>query len=294
MYRFLLFIALALSVVSGTLSAAQTRTYPDALKKAKNKPVVLFCYGANFDEENKKKYEQFFKSRDKSLIKVLNREIYVVIPVYQLPDDHEKKERDKVMGGRGLPGGIWSFPCLAVVDGSGTLRGVVQSSEDLETPEKAAKALSELLDSFSIQQKLLEKIAKASGSHKEKLTREMLSISNLRIPKRALFDPSQNGVVEKLQVMTLEGANTYIRYLLSRGLYTAIERQMILAAYAGHVRRNNGPTPRLRAIYTEMRNIDPKSIYGAYAEGAIELWVVPKEQEKAKKPEVKQEEAKAE
>jgi hypothetical protein len=33
-----------------------------------------------------------------------------------------------------------------------------------------------------------------------------------------------------------------------------------------------------------MRNIDPTSIYGAYAEGAIERWVVPMEKNAAAQP----------
>jgi hypothetical protein len=53
---------------------------------------------------------------------------------------------------------------------------------------------------------------------------------------------------------------------------------MMMAAYAGHLRRGEeGRTPAskefLRALYTEMRNIDPKSTYGAYAEGALVIWV---------------------
>ena len=83
-------------------------------------------------------------------------------------------------------------------------------------------------------------------------------------------------------IKNLEEANAYVRGLIDSGFYTRRQRQEIMAAYAGHVRRNGGSANRLRAIYTEMRNIDPDSIYGAYAEGAIELWVVPKEQDPSK------------
>ena len=54
---------------------------------------------------------------------------------------------------------------------------------------------------------------------------------------------------------------------------------MVMAAYAGHVRRKKGPVALLRALYTEMRNIDPTSTYGIYAEGALEIWVEPLEKE---------------
>lgn len=49
MMRFVQFI-LAFLLLSGTLSAATARTYQDALRKSGGKrPVVLFCYGANYD-----------------------------------------------------------------------------------------------------------------------------------------------------------------------------------------------------------------------------------------------------
>ena len=54
---------------------------------------------------------------------------------------------------------------------------------------------------------------------------------------------------------------------------------MVMAAFAGHVRREKGPVAMLRALYTEMRNIDPTSTYGVYAEGALEIWVEPLEKE---------------
>ena len=73
--------------------------------------------------------------------------------------------------------------------------------------------------------------------------------------------------------MSIVEANRYIRGTLASGTFTPTERQMIMAAYAGHLRRNSAPVDLLRAVYTEMRNIDPSSSYGAYAEGALEIWV---------------------
>ena len=67
-------------------------------------------------------------------------------------------------------------------------------------------------------------------------------------------------------------AHNYVRSLEASGSYSRRQRQEMLAALTGHIRRNKGSKTLLRALYTEMRNIDPDNIYGAYAEGAIELW----------------------
>ncbi len=260
--------------------ASQSRTFEDALKKAgKDKAFVMFCYGANYDDISIKMYEMYIKKHEKNMYRILNSTNYLVVPVYQQPDEKEKREYERVMGKRGLPGGVWSIPCFAVVDGNGNVRGAVQAREELDDPVKAAAALTKLLNDFEEQQKLLKRAERASGKHKEELQREALSYTDLRVPNHALFDPSQNGVVQKLQIMSIPEANSYIRKLLAEGTYSPVERQMVMAAFAGHVRREKGPVALLRALYTEMRNIDPTSTYGIYAEGALEIWVEPLEKE---------------
>ncbi len=274
-------IAALLGLLGETAHAAQSRTFADALKKAgKDRPVVMFCYGANYDKMSEKAYDTYIKKHEKNMQRVLNKAIYVVVPVYQEPDDKEKKEYERVMGNRQLPGGVWSIPCFAVVDGNGAVRGAVQSREEMEDPVKASEALARLLEDFDKQQKLLNQAEHASGARRqEQLQREALAFTDLRVPNHTLFDPSQNGIVEKLQVMTIQEANAFIRSTLAKGAYSPVERQMVMAAYAGHVRREKGSANLLRAIYTEMRNIAPNTTYGAYAEGAIELWVKPRETE---------------
>lgn len=281
MSRILTTIAAVLLAFPFTLSAFPVRTYQDGLNKVGNdKPLVVFCYGANFDKVGPEMYNKYIKKTNHALGRVLSKETYVVVPVFQMPTEAEKREHEKVMGKHRLPGGIWSFPCLAVVDGKGNFRGAVQSSEELKDPDTAAAALSSLLADFRRQQKLLDESERHKGANKTKLLREALSISSVRVPGHKSVDPANDGLGEKLQVMDLERANAHVRNLIASNNYTLLERQMILVAYAGHMRRNNGSVARLRAIYTEIRNIDPKSIYGLYAMGAIQLWVEPQEKDK--------------
>lgn len=276
--KLLSYLCIAMCVAALPLGAALSTStnYKSALSQSNaRKPVVLFCYGANYDKVSEKVHEEFISKRKLHRAVGPASGILVAVPIFQLPDEKEKKVYDKVMGGAGLPGGIWSYPSLAVVDSSGRVRGVVQSAAEMQSPETAGAALVELLNDFKEQESLLEKAAKTSGKRKIRLLTEAAEYKTRMPSETASLDNKQ--LVEDLQIKSPEGANAHIRNLMANNCYSRRQRQEILAAYAGHLRRNGASADRLRAVYTEMRNIDPTSIYAIYAEGAIELWVVPKE-----------------
>ncbi len=273
--------------------AATARSYGEALRKAGDKePIVMFCYGANYDVVSETCYQEFVKKR--KIMDVVRSAVFLEVPIYQQPDEKQKKEMAKVLGDRGLPSGIWSYPCLAVVDGGGNLRGIVQSAEEMKNAETAAEALGKLLKAFDEQQDLLNKAARASGSRQAKLLTEAADV-DLRLPKRlpaAKGDATVNArlnfnpidVMTNLQPMKAPEANAYIRDLMANGSYTRRQRQEMMMAYAGHMRTLKASPERLRALYTEMRNIDPGSMYAAYAEEAIRLWAQPAEEGPAPNP----------
>ncbi len=266
-------------------AAATARSYPEALRKAGDKdPIVMFCYGANYDSVSEARYREFVKER--KIMNVVRNSVFLEMPVYQQPNEREKKEMNRILGGRRLPWGIWSYPCLAVLDGDGNLRGIVQSAEEMKDAETASAALEKLLKAFDEQQSLLNKARKANGSRQAKLLTEAADV-DLRLPKkisasgkdsaaineRLNFDPI--AVMTSLQPMKADEANAYIRNLMANGSYTRRQRQEMMMAYAGHMRTLKASPDRLRALYTEMRNIDPGSMYAAYAEEAIRLWAQP-------------------
>ena len=280
-----IFKMLALALLMAVPSqAAVARTYPDALSKAGKNPIVMFIYGANYDKVSERTYEAFVKKN--KIAPFIRQAVFLEMPLYQMPNDREKKDMAKRLGNKRLPGGIYSYPCLAVVDAHENLRGVVQGPEEMKDPETALAVLKNHIDNFYKQEKLLERAAKAKGDRQSALLLEAADI-DLRMPRaghggntamgqRLAFDPLS--VVEKLQTLSYPEANAYIRQMMAQGGYSKLQRQMMMAAYAGHLRRGaEGQSPaskeRLRALYTEMRNIDPKSTYGAYAEGALVIWV---------------------
>ena len=288
-----LFMTLIMSVLAMSPSwAGIARTYPDALAKTGKHPIVIFIYGANYDKVGQQTYEAFIKKN--KIAPYIRQATFLEMPIYQMPNDREKKDMEKRLGKKRLPRGIRSYPCLAVVDARGNLRGAVQSPEEMKDPEVALAALKTLVANFYAQEKLIEKARKAKG---EKKAEFLLAASDidLEMPgdvigkeeRKSLEDASALGnrvefdplaVVEALQTKDYSSANSYVRNLMAQGGYSKLQRQMIMAAYAGHLRRGGeGRTPaskeRLRALYTEMRNIDPNSTYGAYAEGALVIWV---------------------
>ncbi len=289
----------------GSLSAAASASaYERALKKAGRKPVVMFCYGANYDKYSQEIYKTFVKER--KIMPAVRGTVFLEMPIYQLPNEREKKEIKKTLGGRSFPGGVWSVPCLAIIDAGGNIRGIIQDGETMADAEKAGAALKELLKLFNEQEKLLAKADSASPKRRASLLAQAADV-NLRLPanlhsarnkrnneemtndngikQRLSFGPEQNmAIVQALQVMDPVAANRYIRNYMASGCYSPRQRQEMMAAYTGHLRRSKVPVERLRAAYIEMRNIDPKSIYGAYAEGAIELWCDPKNTQEADVP----------
>lgn len=289
MFNKLLTLSLLPLLLATPLAAVNARNFQDALRKGANRPVVLFCYGANYDKVSERTYELFVKER--KIMPYVRSCAFLEVPVYQLPNEKEKKEFDKIMGGRGLPGGIWSYPCLVVMDGGGNVRGIVQSAEEMKSPEAAGEALKAMLADYDEQEKLLKKALHAGSGRQAKLLAQAADI-NLNVPMSHFSDIKKDTIglgarfkydplslVQKLADMSQTQANSYIRNMISNGCYSRRQRQEMMAALAGHARRNKASASRLRALYTEMRNIDPTSIYGAYAEGAIERWVLPLETE---------------
>ena len=284
--QILMWSAMLLGSWASVAQGIVVRSYADALSKAGEKPVVIFAYGADYDKFSTRIHEEYIKKN--KIMPAVRKCVFLVVPMYQNPTPAQQKEVEKIMGKHKLPGGIWSYPCLAVVDKDGKLRGIVQGAADMKSVEAASARLNELVEAYITQEKLLSKAASASGSRKADLLLQASNINiampdlgdnkgkgdmkdNIGLGARLSFDPI--AIVEKLQTMSFAEADAYIRHMIADGCYSRRQRQEMMAAYAGHLRRNNASIERLRALYTEMRNLDPNSMYGAYAEGAIALWV---------------------
>ncbi len=276
--------------------AARERNYSKALSSAGDRrAVVAFCYGANYDKYSEKKYDDFIKKR--KILRGIGSNILVEVPIYQLPNKKERKERDRIMGDKKLPGGIYSYPSIAIIDGENNLRAVIQSAEELKDAETASKILNDYLDKFDEQQKILKK---ADGRKSDKVGEIIAEAADLglNIPERYIkqgqgaTDDAGHGhrfnfnweplLVEMDKMGSPGDAVRKVRELMDKASYTKEQRQELLAVLTGFIRRSTAknlltnPSPQrdaLEALYYEMHAIDPKSAYGSYALQAIEIWL---------------------
>lgn len=281
--------------------AEPARTYGEALKRAGSKPAVMLFYGPNVDGVNEAFHQGLVKGGKMRAFQ--NRCVFLEVPVYQFPDKKQKKEMETIMDGRAIPSGIYSFPCLALVDAAGNLRGTVQSAEEVQSVDKAIEVLLPLIDAYERQEKLLHKADTATSDRRSKLLIEASNIRGVDMPpdsincgrrndpkkdkagfeKRATFDPYEfTGILDTIKPEELD---SHVRSFLDTPGYSLRQRQQMLAGYAGKLRRNaflniamgqpNSPEDiaKIRALYTEMRDLDPESMYGVYAEEALRLWV---------------------
>lgn len=265
---------------------ARVATYPDALKRAGDKGAVLFCYGAGWDHVSEQAYEAFVKSR--KIDRAVRSAPLLELPLYDTPTPEQKANFDRIMGGKNLPGGLRSVPCLAIVDESGTVRDAVQGAEEMADVDKALELLAEKMKKVQQQNKLLALSERASGNRKLELLVEAENLG-AKIPARYLknlppdpphdkkgnaarlkFDPI--AVVAKLQGLSTQEAEEKVRKMLELKSYTPEQRQQMFAALTGHIRRSGGSPSDLARLYKEMEALDPDSMYGAYAKEALRIW----------------------
>ncbi len=279
-------IVLALWCALPPAMGARVATYADALKRAGDKGAVLFCYGVGWDYWSEQAYDAFVKSR--KIDRAARNAPVLEVPLYDTPTPEQKANFDRIMGGKGLPGGIRSVPCIAIVDESGTVRDAVQGAEEMADVDKALELLAEKMHKVQQQNKLLALSERASGNRRLALLVEAEEMG-ASIPSRYLKDlppdPAHDkkgyaarlkfnpiSVVAMLQGKTAQEAEEKVREMLALTSFTPEQRQQMFAALTGHIRRSGGSPSDLARLYKEMEALAPDSMYGAYAKEALRIW----------------------
>lgn len=276
-------------------SAMVVRTMPEALRNATpESPIILVRYGADFDAIGQNVYEKLV--RFGGLNRISKRSVIIGLPTYQNPTPNQLKELEKLEGKTKLPPAK-NYPCIMMLDNHGRLMSEITDAAIMHDARRAAQEIEKRLNDYTAQRKLLEKAKTAFGVHRfelimqassydikiheipaaqsRKARRGVEDVDTIGLKERMEFDPFQ--VVEQLQAMNHPEADLYIRGMIEDGCYSRIQRQQMMAAYAGHVRRSGGSLERLLALYTEMYHIAPSTQYAQYAESALDLWVFKKE-----------------
>ncbi len=276
---------LALGLGTHTAQAGKARSLEDAYGKARDKAIMVYCYPANFNVSMEDHQKEFMKRR--KLIKGLSGLTYLELPIFQNPDKKEKKEEEKALGKAGVPGRIYSLPCVIILDKDKNMRGFIRDGKTMESVELANKELKELIDIFEEQQKLLSKAERARHGKKGEYVAEAEDLGegrNLFVPAtakaaaKAADTANKEGYADRNSLSFEEvlpdldktenngEATQLIRGMMKRGKYSKTQQQELLCMLTGHLRRNGASKSELRALYQEMNKINPKSVYGAYAE----------------------------
>ncbi len=287
-----LFISLfVLALSCNTAEAAKARSLEDAFGKSTDRPIMVYCYPANFNEFSEKQYKEYIQR--KKLIKGISGLTYVELPIFQNPDKKEQREEAKTRGKVDLPARIYNLPCVIILDKDKNLRGYIRDSKTMSNAELANKELKELIDIFGKQQKLLGRAEKMTRSKKGEYVIEAEDLGagrNLVMPATATqaaaasdagnkegyaarYSLSFEDILPELDKTDSNAqATQLIRGMMKKGKYSNIQQQELLCMLTGHLRRNGASASELRALYQEMYKADPKSMYGAFAEECIKTY----------------------
>ena len=80
------FLTMMLMLGSALLPLLGAAEYQTALAKAtERKPLVLFCYGANYDKVSADLRERFVRKRE--IMRYARGAVFLEVPIYQLPNE---------------------------------------------------------------------------------------------------------------------------------------------------------------------------------------------------------------
>lgn len=279
-----------LAISCGTYSseAAKAKDLQTAYEKAKDNPIMVYCYAANFNEASEDHYKEFMKRR--KLTRGISSLLYVELPVYQNPDKSEAKKQASELGNVGMPSGMWTLPCVLILDKDKNLRGSIRDWETLSDVEKSNEKLKELITTYKKQQNMLNSCERTKSSRKAEIIAEAADLGEavgLSVPASygaaaaavakdgygARFTFNWENLLPELDKLEDHTAATnYIKGMMNAGKYSKKQQQELLCALTGHLRRGGAKAAKLKELYTEMYKIDPKSVYGSYAEECIRTY----------------------
>lgn len=285
-------------VCAGTLFAGPERkTYDQAIKGNPNDGIVVFLYGPDWEKQSAKLLETHWKnSKIKNACGGAN---LVAIPLYQRPNEKEKKEAAEKSKGFRRGNRVRSIPAIILQTAEGEDYYVICGDELNRPAEKVADLMKIKFELYKKRRTIMKQAERAKGKAKARVYGEAAAIEGIFPPKdtvkiiqendpkleeplsaRAVFDvyklmvdattPDNKNPNKK--IFTVDEALAQCQKLMAGDTYTAEQKQEILAATAGYLRRKGYDRNKVRKMYEEMLALDPDSIWGAYAKSAIEEW----------------------
>lgn len=287
-----------IAIFAGSLWAGPERkTYEQAIKGNPNDGIVVFLYGPDWEKDGPQLLKKMWTNpKVKNACGGAN---LIAIPIYQRPDEKEKKAADERSKGFRRTKNVRSIPALVLQDYAGRDYYVISGDEILQAPEKVAELMKAKFELYKQQRKFLNQMEKAKGRAKARACAQAATIPGILPPNdyvkiirendpkleeplsaRAVFNiyelivdattPDKENPGKK--ILSVEETLEKLKTLTSGETYTPEQKQEIYAATVGHLRRNGYDRAKVKKFYQEMIALNPDSMWADYAKNAIKLW----------------------
>ena len=297
MRRIILALGL-MGICAGALwGGSERKTYEQAIKGNPNDGIVVFLYGPDWEKEG----PQFLKKQwqNPKLKNACGGANLVALPIYQRPDEKEKKTADDKSKGFKRTKNVRSIPALVLQDYSGRDYYVICGDELAQPVEKVVELMKAKFELYKQQRKLIQQAEKAKGRAKARAYAQAATIEGILPPKdhvkiikendpkleeplsaRAVFNIYELLVDQTTydkdnpskKILSTEETLEKLKALTGGETYTPVQKQEIYAAAVGHLRRKGYDNTKVKKLYQEMIALDPDSIWADYAKHAIRIW----------------------
>lgn len=303
-------ISLLCLIFTGTsaFAAFYAKTFEAARKRNPKDGILVFFYGTGWDARSDAMLKSFWGHPE--IKKACGDAAMVTVPVYQRPTEKEKERAQEARAGMRVPH-IYSYPAVVMCDSDGNKYYLLQGDEIFEDRDVVAKTIKDKLELYRKQKEILKKAEKAKGLAKAKLYGEAM-IEGIDYPKDAAkvmkeCDPNNELpygrrlefdvfklITDKIhkdpdnkeaKMLTADEAVALVTKLAieDETTYLPWQRQELLSACAGHLRRLDKTDSRIKTLHKKIKDIDPDSVWAAFVEDSEEIWGGGSKKKKEKK-----------
>jgi hypothetical protein len=271
-------------IKANSVEEAKTRVTDDG--------YVVVTYAEGWDKYSKKTARQLMEHT--AIKKALGKNTMLLtlgVPDVSTKKDHEENKARFGHLDLSFPN---SYPAFIFYNKDGhRLADVCVSFEERKHPKKLARRISEVLDAAARQRQLLAQAETAGGVEKARLLGQAAAVPGLRHPANVArrireADPDDRSRMHEFVTLNLphraidtastenwQATLSEIKEMMSIPLLTTEHKQQLCCIMIGLLRRHGGPQhlPALKETISQLRELDPDSIWGKSADDAARLWV---------------------
>lgn len=295
-----------LFLVSLASGAQRANTYEEALEKAGDDGVIVYCYGPDWNKRSVKLLQTFWKNPDTE--SAAGGAVMVAVPFYQYSSTKGADEEASIQSGLPpVPHGTPVCPAVMMIDKTGFLYAYLPGSDYLgndPTCTLGRKNISEKLAALRKRDALLAQAEPLVGVEKAKLLAEVADLPINRpagiVEQIELADPTdKTGAVRRnkfsallfmyKQLETTDGflAPDFVpdygqirkecEAVLADTAYHTRDRQAVYNLFIGQTRREylsggRATTQQLKGYIKKGMKVDATTDYGQLSPTLEKLW----------------------